>query len=104
MYVAAGTTKNVWATELTARLEKKAFLGILCSLLNVISEYDPIGWASLPYNHLLFGDSTEPLVSLSLQCLVALFDFQSDALPSESLMRYFFCFFQSMLTWMEPQT
>lgn len=94
MYAAPGAThyRNAWAIELTARLEKKAFLGILCSLLNTVSEYDPIGWAALPYNHLLFGDSMEPLVSLSLQCLIGLFDFQYEALPAESPMRYFTLF------------
>ncbi len=79
--------KNLWGIEITARLEKKAFLGILCSLLNVISEYDPIGWATLPYNHLLFGDSMEPLVTLSLQCLIGLLDFHNAAQTSDSPMR-----------------
>jgi hypothetical protein len=70
--------KNPWALEITTRIEKKAVLGMLCSFLNTIATYDPVGWASLPYNHLLFGDLSEPLVSLCSQCLVALLDFRPE--------------------------
>ncbi|KAJ3000495.1 cell wall biogenesis protein [Globomyces sp. JEL0801] len=85
MYISSAnvlTTDNLWMKEFTMNLEKKAILGMLCSFVNTIVTYDPIGWATLPYNHLLFGDLSEPLVGLCSQCLVALFDYRSN-IPSE---------------------
>jgi hypothetical protein len=79
MYIPAGSNhKNPWAIELTVKCEKKAVLGMLCSFLNTIATYDPVGWATLPYNHLLFGDISEPLVSLCSQCLACLLEFRPD--------------------------
>jgi hypothetical protein len=79
MYMPLGATKlNPWTMEITTKTEKKAVLGMLCSFLNTVSSYDPVGWATLPYNHLLFGDLMEPLASLCAQCLIALLDFTSD--------------------------
>eukprot|EP00842_Homolaphlyctis_polyrhiza_P004614 jgi/Hompol1/5153/HPOL_001125-RA len=68
---------NRWATILTTQLEKKAALALLCSLINTMATYDPVGWAALPYNHLLFGDINEPLVLACVQTLVALLDYRS---------------------------
>lgn len=68
---------NPWAVEITIKLEKKAVLGMLCSFINTIAIYDPVGWAKLPYNHLLFGDLSEPLVSLCAECLVAILDIKT---------------------------
>lgn len=45
------TSKNNWAIEFTCKLEKKAVLGMMCSFVNITSDYDPTGWAKLPYNH-----------------------------------------------------
>ncbi|KAJ3305541.1 cell wall biogenesis protein [Kappamyces sp. JEL0829] len=88
MYYPAGSKKeSPWALELTVKNEKKAILGMLCSFVNTIAEYDPIGWATLPYNHLLFGDITEPLVSLCCQCLIALLDFQCKSGSDPSLVK-----------------
>jgi hypothetical protein len=79
MYIpSSSTTKNLWTMEITVRSERKAVLGMLCSFLNTIAAYDPVGWASLPYNHLVFGDFSEPLVSLCSQCLTSLLDFRTD--------------------------
>lgn len=73
MYSTQSTVRNQWASEIVEKVEKKAILGMLCSFVNTISQYDP-NWASLPYSNLLFGDVNEPLVSICSQCLVAIFD------------------------------
>lgn len=43
------------------------------SLLNTVCAYDPVG-LGLPYNHLLFQDSLEPLVDVALQILIVTLD------------------------------
>lgn len=43
------------------------------SLLNTVCAYDPVG-LGLPYNHLLFLDSLEPLVDVALQILIVTLD------------------------------
>lgn len=40
-------------------------LPLFTSLLNTVCSYDPVG-LGLPYNHLLFSDTLEPLVEVSL--------------------------------------
>ncbi|KAJ3254637.1 hypothetical protein HK103_007047 [Boothiomyces macroporosus] len=44
-------SENLWAREFCIRLERKAALAMLCSFTNTITNYDPVGWATLPYNH-----------------------------------------------------
>ena len=46
---------------------------MLTSLLNTVCGYDPIGMG-VPYNHLLFADTTEPLVDVCLQILIVALD------------------------------
>jgi hypothetical protein len=79
--------ENRWVYEIACLQDKKSVLGLLCSLLNtsidfpyLVCTYDPVGWANLPYNHLLFNDLLEPLVSLCAQTLSVLFDYHP---PSE---------------------
>lgn len=48
--------------------ENRHVLPLFTSLLNVVCAYNP-GASSLPYNHLMFTDSREPLVELALQVL-----------------------------------
>lgn len=43
------------------------------SLLNTVCAYDPVG-LGVPYNHLLFNDSIEPLVEAALQILIVTLD------------------------------
>lgn len=43
------------------------------SLLNTLCSYDPVG-LGVPYNHLLFNDSIEPLVEVCLQLLIVTLD------------------------------
>ncbi|KAJ1548807.1 hypothetical protein HK405_014744, partial [Cladochytrium tenue] len=81
-----------WAALATKGLEKKAVLAVLCSLMNVSLNYDPVGWGLIPYNHMLFSDKQEQLVTLSLEVLVVLLNaggatkanFSGAAPPSDS--------------------
>lgn len=43
------------------------------SLLNTVCAYDPVG-IGVPYNHLLFTDTMEPLVEVCLQILIVTLD------------------------------
>jgi High-temperature-induced dauer-formation protein len=57
---------------------------MMCSFINAILEYDPIGWPTLPYNHLFFGDIIEPLVKLCAQNLISLFAVRYPKLTPQS--------------------
>lgn len=46
---------------------------MFASLLNTVFAYDPVG-LGLPYNHLIFNDSLEPLVEVALQILIVALD------------------------------
>lgn len=48
------------------------------SLLNTVCAYDPVG-LGVPYNHLLFNDSLEPLVEAALQILIVTLDHDTTA-------------------------
>lgn len=48
-------------------------LPLFTSLLNVVCAYDPVGYG-VPFNHLLFTDSREPLVEVALQLLIVSLD------------------------------
>lgn len=56
--------------------ENRHALPLFTSLLNVVCAYDPVG-LGLPYNHLLFTDSREPLVETALQLLIVTLDWDS---------------------------
>ncbi|TPX57219.1 hypothetical protein PhCBS80983_g03995 [Powellomyces hirtus] len=77
-------TPNKWGDAIACGLDKKATLSLLCSTINTVVNYDPVGWALLPYNHLLFADVQEQLITLCLQNLIALLDIrlQVEAPPS----------------------
>lgn len=53
--------------------ENRHALPLFTSLLNTVCAYDPVG-LGIPYNHLLFTDSTEPLVEVCLQILIVTLD------------------------------
>ncbi|CAH8542092.1 unnamed protein product [Schistosoma turkestanicum] len=59
--------ENRWVTFLTSTGNRHA-LPLFASLLNVVCAYDPVG-LGVPYNHLMFSDSREPLVEVALQIL-----------------------------------
>ncbi|XP_014235010.1 protein HID1 isoform X2 [Trichogramma pretiosum] len=63
---------NKWI-QYTTSSENRHALPMFTSLLNTVCAYDPIGYG-VPYNHLIFADSTEPLVDISLQILIVSLD------------------------------
>ena len=76
---------NLWDKEFVLHCPKRVVLAVLCSLLNSIFNYDPVG--TLPYNHLLFADPNEPVVLSCIQVLVGLLncDAHKKELEMESL-------------------
>ncbi|KAI0220338.1 Protein HID1 [Lamellibrachia satsuma] len=63
---------NHWIAYFTST-ENRHALPIFTSLLNIVCAYDPVGYG-LPYNHLMFADSREPLVEVALQVLCVSLD------------------------------
>ncbi|KAI1731955.1 high-temperature-induced dauer-formation protein [Ditylenchus destructor] len=61
-----------WITRFSSA-ENRHVLPLFTSLLNTICSYDPVGYG-LPYNHLLIGDSREPLVQAAIQVLIVCLD------------------------------
>jgi hypothetical protein len=72
---------NRWVAHFTSS-ENRHALPVFTSLLNVCCSYDPVGMGLVPYNHLMFTDSREPLVETALQILVSTLD--HEGLPSSS--------------------
>nr|XP_018904665.1 PREDICTED: protein HID1 [Bemisia tabaci] len=66
------TAPNKWVRYLTSPDNRHA-LPLFTSLLNVVCGYNPVG-LGLPYNHLLFSDTTEPMVDTALQILIVALD------------------------------
>lgn len=63
----AHTQPNQWIQYFTST-ENRHALPLFTSMLNVVCAYDPVGYG-VPYNHLMFTDSREPLVEMALQVL-----------------------------------
>lgn len=63
---------NRWIQYFTCA-ENRHALPMFTSLLNTVCAYDPVG-LGVPYNHLLFSDSVEPLVDTALQILIVTLD------------------------------
>lgn len=59
------TTPNRWI-EFFSGPENRHVLPLFTSLLNTVCAYNPSS-SSLPYNHLVFSDTREPLVEAALQ-------------------------------------
>jgi High-temperature-induced dauer-formation protein len=77
---------NQWIAYFTST-ENRHALPLFTSLLNVVCAYDPVGYG-MPYNHLMFSDSREPLVEAALHVLCVTLDTESGsgasmASPSE---------------------
>lgn len=66
------TAPNKWIQFFTSG-ENRHALPMFTSLLNTVCAYDPVG-LGLPYNHLLFQDTSEPLVDAALQILIVTLD------------------------------
>ncbi|KAG8446342.1 hypothetical protein GDO86_013975, partial [Hymenochirus boettgeri] len=69
------STSNPWV-QFFCSTENRHTLPLFTSLLNVVCAYDPVGYG-IPYNHLLFWDSREPLVEVSAQLLIVTLDSES---------------------------
>ncbi|CAH0715264.1 unnamed protein product, partial [Brenthis ino] len=79
----AATHHNKWIAYLTSP-ENRHALPLFTSLLNTVCSYDPVG-LGLPYNHLLFADTLEPLVEVALQVLIVTLDHDtSNAINEDS--------------------
>nr|XP_053647613.1 protein HID1-like [Cherax quadricarinatus] len=72
---------NRWISVFTSADNRHA-LPLFTSLLNVVCGYNPVGFG-VPYNHLLFSDSREPLVEVALQILITTLDHDITAALSE---------------------
>ncbi|XP_026285011.1 protein HID1 isoform X2 [Frankliniella occidentalis] len=73
---------NRWIQHLTSADNRHA-LPLFTSLLNSVCAYDPVGMG-VPYNHLLFSDSMEPLVDVALQILIVTLDHDTSGVLRES--------------------
>ncbi|KAF5306255.1 hypothetical protein FQA39_LY08953 [Lamprigera yunnana] len=73
---------NKWIVHLTSADNRHA-LPMFTSLLNTVCAYDPVG-LGVPYNHLLFNDSLEPLVEAALQILIVTLDHDTNSGTSTS--------------------
>uniref|UniRef100_A0A2M4BD01 Protein HID1 n=1 Tax=Anopheles marajoara TaxID=58244 RepID=A0A2M4BD01_9DIPT len=68
----ASDEPNRWIVHFTSADNRHA-LPLFTSLLNTVCAYDPVG-IGVPYNHLLFTDTLEPLVEVCLQLLIVTLD------------------------------
>lgn len=68
----AHSIPNQWITYLCSS-ENRHALPLFTSLINIVCAYDPVGYG-MPYNHLLFNDTREPLVEVAAQILVVTLD------------------------------
>ncbi|XP_053564853.1 protein HID1 isoform X1 [Bombina bombina] len=78
----SSTTANPWV-QFFCSTENRHALPLFTSLLNVVCAYDPVGYG-IPYNHLLFWDSREPLVEVAAQLLIVTLDFDQTGSTSPS--------------------
>lgn len=58
-------------TYLTTCPDKQIVLSMLCSLLNTTLKYNPVSWR-VPYDHMVFKDNKQLLVTYCLQLLLVL--------------------------------
>ncbi|XP_041473383.1 protein HID1-like [Lytechinus variegatus] len=76
MYLApasdAHSLPNQWISFFCSSDNRHA-LPLFTSMLNIACAYDPVGYG-MPYNHLLFSDTREPLVEIAAQILVVTLD------------------------------
>ena len=66
---------NQWINYLTSSDNRHA-LPLFTSLLNIVCAYNPVG-LGLPYNHLLWSDTREPLTEVALQLLIVTLDHET---------------------------
>ncbi|CAG2054944.1 unnamed protein product [Timema podura] len=63
---------NRWIQFFTCP-ENRHALPLFTSLLNTVCAYDPVG-LGVPYNHIIFSDTLEPLVDTAMQILIVTLD------------------------------
>ena len=71
---------NKWLAHFSSS-ENRHALPLFTSLLNTVCSYDPVGYG-VPYNHLMFNDTREPLAEVASQLLVVLLDQNSEQTPT----------------------
>ncbi|XP_040185999.1 protein HID1 [Rana temporaria] len=79
----SSSTANPWV-QFFCSTENRHALPLFTSLLNIVCAYDPVGYG-IPYNHLLFWDSREPLVEISAQLLIVTLDSDSSTSSGPSM-------------------
>ncbi|BFZ59977.1 hypothetical protein YB2330_000999 [Saitoella coloradoensis] len=65
------STKGIRSITHIVSTDKRIVLALLCSLLNTVMKYNPTAWR-VTYNHVVFNDPRQILVTYSLQLLLAL--------------------------------
>ncbi|XP_060076654.1 protein HID1-like [Ylistrum balloti] len=79
----AHSNPNQWIQYFSST-ENRHALPLFTSLLNIVCAYDPVGYG-VPYNHLMFNDSSEPLVEGALQVLCVTLENDSSSQPNVSV-------------------
>ncbi|XP_066923547.1 protein HID1-like [Clytia hemisphaerica] len=72
----APNAPNKWL-QYFASAENRHALPLFTSLLNVTCSYDPVGYG-IPYNHIMFNDSREPLIEVAIQLLIVVLDYDME--------------------------
>ncbi|XP_065659802.1 protein HID1 isoform X2 [Hydra vulgaris] len=72
----APTAENKWL-QYFASSENRHALPLFTSLINVVCAYDPIGYG-VPYNYVMFSDTREPMIEVSLQLLIVVLDYDME--------------------------
>ncbi|KAI9025060.1 high-temperature-induced dauer-formation protein-domain-containing protein [Phycomyces nitens] len=78
------TKEDPWLRFTVTKMERKVVLALLCSLLNTSCKYNPLGWG-VPYNHVMFTDTREQLVSTCLRTLLVILDYRSPRSREENM-------------------
>ncbi|KJE93087.1 hypothetical protein CAOG_03930 [Capsaspora owczarzaki ATCC 30864] len=76
LYQPPGHISNPWLATLTSGKVRHT-LPLICSCLNVVCSYDPVGYG-IPYNFLLVSDKRAPLVVMAAQLLILCLDYPGD--------------------------
>jgi hypothetical protein len=68
--------------------DKRSVLSVLCSLLNTTLKYNPASWR-VPYDHVVFTDPRQVLVTYSIQLLLVLLLYPVPESPGPILKNYY---------------
>ncbi|KAI8350341.1 high-temperature-induced dauer-formation protein-domain-containing protein [Choanephora cucurbitarum] len=70
------TQEDRWLHYMVSKTERKVVLAFLCSMINTACKFNPMGWTAVPYNHIVFSDPREHLVTLCLRGLLIVLDYR----------------------------